>query len=336
MYCKHIDKEKYDVHYVGFDFGLPKREIENVAIHYIPIHYNKLKRYWIYVKSINKLIRKENFNILFLVDCQASLLIRLCNMKRKSILDIRTGDIQIKNRKISFFNIKIWFLSYLFKNITIISNSLRESLHLPSEKCHLLPLGAEAFDLPPKTFKNLMLFYIGTLQNRKIYQTIEGLYLFLKVNTGILVHYNIVGFGDSSEEKKLLDSIKKYQLENIVTFHGRKNHYEVMNLFEKSNFGVVYVPITKGYNCQPTTKLYESVLAGMPVIATKTLENELSIGLADGVLIQDTPAAFAKGLEKLILNSYMYNSDILKLKFEMYSWENIVKQNLEPYLNQIC
>lgn len=337
MYCKYLDKSKYEVHYVGFDVGYARRMLNHVQVHYIPVHTNKIKRYWIYISSINLLIRKEKFDILFLVDCQASLLIRLCNLFQKTILDIRTGDVSIKEDRLSFFNLKIWISGLFHRHITIISRNLRERLQLPIEKCHLLPLGAEPLDLPKKSFDFLTLFYIGTLQNRNIQQTVEGLYLYLTRNKPKFpVHYHIVGFGEAAQESLLHDCIKYYSLENIVTFHGRKNHDEVIGLFEKSNLGVVYIPITRGYTCQPTTKLYEYILAGMPVIATKTIENELEIRQADGVLIQDTSEAFAKGIEEFVLRKNTYDSAILKQKFKMSSWENIVKHNLEPYLYDIC
>lgn len=335
MYCKYLDPTKYEVHYVGFEIGLARRMLDHVQVHYIQVHPNKIKRYWIYLNYINKLIRKEKFDILFLVDCQASLLIRLCNLFQKTILDIRTGDVNLKKGKLSFFNIKIWFSALSYKHVSIISNNLRKRLMLPSKKCHLLPLGAEPLDLPEKSFDYLTLFYIGTLQNRNIQQTVEGLSIFLSRNTlDFPIQYHIVGFG-KPEEKILLDCINSNHLDNIVWFHGRKNHDEVFDLFQKSNVGIVYIPITKGYTCQPTTKLFEHLLAGMPVIATKTIENELEVKQTDGVLIQDTPEAFAQGLEEFVLYKNTYNSGMLKQKFKMHSWENIVKQNLEPYLNKI-
>lgn len=337
MYCKYLDKSKYEVHYVGFDVGYAPQILDHVKVHYIPVHTNKIKRYWVYLSIINLLIKKEKFDILFLVNCQASILIRLCNLFQKTILDIRTGDVSLKEDRLSFFNLKIRISALFYKHITIISRNLRERLQLPIEKCHLLPLGAEPLDLPAKSFDYLMLFYIGTLQNRNIEQTVEGLSLYLTRNTPEFpVHYHIVGFGEVAQEKMLLDYIKKFNLDNIVTFHGRKNHDEVFGLFKKSNLGVVYIPITRGYTCQPTTKLFEYLLAGMPIIATKTIENELEVKQADGVLIQDTPEAFAKGIEEFVLRKDTYNSAILKQKFKMYSWENIVKQNLEPYLNKLC
>ena len=179
-YCTYLDKSKFDVHYVGFDMGLPRRNADNVCIHYIRLHSNKIMRFMIYLTTINHLIRTENFNILFLVDCRGSLLIRLCNLTRKAVMDIRTGDVFLGTKLISFYNLNIRLSSLFFNNITILSDSLRKLLKLPVNKCHIIPLGAEQLNVSNKTFNDLNLFYIGSLQERHIHQTIEGLSIFMK------------------------------------------------------------------------------------------------------------------------------------------------------------
>lgn len=335
MYCKYLDKTKYEVHYVGFDGGQVSRELDDVEVHYIPVHQNKMIRYWVYLTTINKLIRNENFDILFLVDCQGSLLIRICNLFRKAILDIRTGDTQLGRKRISFFNIFILLSSVFFKRVTIISLSLRKLLRLSANKCHLLPLGAVQLDMPNKSFDSLNLFYIGTIHGRNINQTIEGLSIFKTNQSKVLLKYNIVGFGSAADEVLLKDSIEHYNLTDVVIFHGRKNHDEAMDLFQKCNVGVVYIPITKGYTCQPTTKLYECLLAGMPVIATSTLENKLSVKQQTGVLINDNPEAFAQGLEEIWNRKNEFNSEVIKSLYLESTWENIVRHNLEPYLEKL-
>jgi len=335
MYCKYLDKSKYDVYYVGFDGGYSIRELDAVKVYNVPVHANKIKRYLLLLTTINKLIRKEKFDVLFLVSCQTTLMIRLSNLFRKSILDIRTGDVRIKENELSYYNSKVLLSSLLFKNITIISENLGKALNIPKKKSHWLPLGGDLMNLPNKSFKSLQLFYIGTLQERNIFQTIEGLSIFKKNNSMVKVEYNIVGKGSLEDEKRLVESIEYNHLKENVIFHGFKNHDESIKLFENSNIGVVYIPITRGYTCQPTTKLYEYLLAGMPVIATNTLENKLAITPEAGVLINDTPDAFAKGLEELWLNREKYNSKKIKQTYSESTWENIVKHNLEPYLETI-
>lgn len=335
MYCKYLDKTKYELHYVGFDGGDTRREMEDIRIHYIPVHGNKIIRYWIYLSKINTLIRKENFDLLFLVDGQGSLLIRLCNIFRKSILDIRTGDIWMQKKTFDLYDFKIYLSSLFFKRITIISMNLATKISLPIKKCHYLPLGGDLVNVPNKSFEKFNLFYIGIIHGRNIDQTIEGISIFHKRNIDIPIQYNIVGYGTISEEKKLIEDIERFQLSEIVTFHGRMNHDEAFELFQKCNVGVVYIPVTYGYTCQPTTKLYEYLLAGMPVIATNTLENKLAMTSEVGVLIDDKPEDYAQGLEALWEQRDTYNSGNIINLYRESTWKNIVKHNLEPYLDSL-
>ena len=336
MYCKYLDKAKYEVHYVGFDGGYPRRELEDVQVHYISVKKNKLVRYWNYLTTINKLIRQEKFELLFLVDCQGSLMIRLCNLGRKTIMDIRTGFLQNSNMKRKISNSFIWFTSLFFKNLSIISLSLQQKLHIPATKTTIIPLGAETNDIAAKKFDDLRLFYIGDLSDRRIDETVTGLAEFIqKHDKKIKITYDIVGFGGDDKINLLKKTIRDNNLENIVTFHGRKNHDEVRSLFEKCNIGVVYVPVTDWFNCQPSTKLYECLLAGMAVIATDTLENRLELNKNCGVLIEDSPQAFAEGLKQIVNNLNSYNSNTIRLQYEKSTWNNIVNNQLDTFFQKI-
>lgn len=336
MYCKYLDKTKYEVHYVGFDGGNVRRKLDNVMVHYIPVHGNKLARYWVYLSTINQLIRKENFDLLFLVDCQGSLLIRMSNLFRKTIMDIRTGNLQHSKAKRNVNNLVIRFTALFFKNISIISYSLQQKLHIPASKVTILPLGAELNDISEKKFDDLKLFYIGDLSDRRIDETVSGLTKFiLKFDKKINITYDIVGFGGNDKIDLLNKAIQENNLEDIVTFHGRKNHDEVRSLFEKCNIGVVYVPITEWFDCQPTTKLYECLLAGMAVIATNTLENRLELKENCGVLIDDNSHSFAEGLKQIALNRNSYNSNTIITQYKASTWKNIVDNQLDVYFQKI-
>lgn len=333
MYCKYLDKQKYKVHYIGFDSGMPIRGLDNsaVKIHSVQVQSNKFKNYWNYLKAINKLIRTEKFDLVFQVDHKLTLLVRLCNLYQKFILDIRTGDLSSSKIKRTYFNFYIYFTSLFYKNITVISESLANKLHIPTHKRKIIGLGAEVRNVADKNWNELHLFYIGTLQHRNIWQTIEGLATFIQNNPTIVVSYDIVGMGTQDDLLMLNKTIHANHLRHIVTYHGQKSHTEINEIWEKSNVGVVYVPITPYYDCQPSTKLYEYVLAGMAVIATNTFENQLEIDNESGVLIDDTASAFANGLEQLSANRILYNSGKQKYRFINSTWENIVNMKLDPY-----
>lgn len=335
MYCKYLDKTRYEVHYVGFDLGYAKRVIDDVKVHYISVHTSKINRYWIYLNTINKLIRENNYDIVFQVDHKLTLIVRLCNLRRKFILDIRTGDLNSSNFKRAFYNSYIYITSLFYRRITIISESLRNLLRIPAYKTTIIPLGAETRNINDKTFLNLNLFYIGTLQLRNIDETVEGLALFNKNNPGIILTYDIVGTGKNKDVLRLQQTIIENDLQDIVIYHGQKNHDEISDIWEHANVGIVYLPITPYYDCQPTTKLYECLLAGMPVIATNTFSNRIEIQEFSGVICNDNKNSFSDALTEIYAKRHTFDSTRIKNYYAESTWQSIVCTKLSPLFDKV-
>jgi glycosyltransferase involved in cell wall biosynthesis len=183
-------------------------------------------------------------------------------------------------------------------------------------------------------FNSVNLLYVGALDDRNISETLKGLQLFLQKNVRNTfgLTYCIVGFGSESEILKIKNSISEYNLSDCVKIEGRKTYEELIPYFEMSNIGVAYIPQTPWYDCQPTTKLFEYMLAGMPVIATSTYENRLIVKTTNGVLINDIPEDFCNGLLNIYDRRDSYDSSTIRKSVEGYTWENIVNTILKPYL----
>jgi hypothetical protein len=95
------------------------------------------------------------------------------------------------------------------------------------------------------------------------------------------------------------------------------------------------VPITGFFDCQPPTKTYEYLLAGLVVLATKTRENIRLIHDNNGVLISDTAEAVAEGLEKIYENRSKYRSTDVQKSMERFVWKTVVHAQLHEYLERI-
>jgi glycosyltransferase involved in cell wall biosynthesis len=197
-----------------------------------------------------------------------------------------------------------------------------------------VPLGSEIYFDKNHNFDTIKLLYVGALDDRNISETLKGLHLFLQKNerSTVSLTYYIIGFGAETEILKIGNCISEYNLSDFVKIEGRKTYEELIPYFEMSNIGVVYIPQTPWYDCQPTTKLFEYMLAGMPVIATNTYENRLIVNTTNGVLINDTPEDFCKGLTNLFTALNSFKSSEIRQSVEAYTWEKIVKTNLKPYL----
>jgi glycosyltransferase involved in cell wall biosynthesis len=189
--------------------------------------------------------------------------------------------------------------------------------------------------LPSKTFNKIFLLYVGTITSRNIDQTVTGLYEYLK---GSAVEkeaeYYIVGGGIESDVIKLKGTIIKTGLDKIVHYVGPVYGENLNHYFEICNIGVSYIPITKDYDCQPPTKTIEYLMAGMPVIATSTYENQKLISSSNGILINDSPGSFAEGLKKIFNSRDSFNSEKIIESVKDCSYETIIRTKLIPLLTK--
>jgi glycosyltransferase involved in cell wall biosynthesis len=266
------------------------------------------------------------------------MLLALFCRSNKTVLDIRSGFLKENKFFRSIGNFYLLFQSLFFDGAIILSESLRKKLSVSGKKSIIVPLGSEIFFTGDHNYNSLNLFYVGSLNNRNIIETISGLHLFLKTKEGekIKVNYSIVGFGAPFEIAKILNCIADLELSETVKYLGRKTSEELTPYFEHSNIGIVFVPRTPWYDCQPVTKLYEYTLSGMPVIATNTFENSRIVNKTNGVLIDDTSKDFCNGLLTIYNNRNFYNSAEIRRTVESFTWENIVNTTLKPFLERIA
>jgi hypothetical protein len=98
---------------------------------------------------------------------------------------------------------------------------------------------------------------------------------------------------------------------------------------------VSFVPITPWYNNQPPTKTFEYLLAGLPVIATKTHENEKVLKdepLSE--LINDDVDSFMNaiiGIKAKLSNGI--ERSYFQTKYKSYAWEQVVNDSFIPLVN---
>jgi glycosyltransferase involved in cell wall biosynthesis len=333
-YCKYL-KDHFDISFVCQDAGLNRIELEGVKVIYVQVKGNKLTAYFRWLKFLIRLIRKNKYNIVFTAFIKFVFLLPILLRNQKFVLDIRTGSLAKSKIKNYIQNRAVQLQASFFKYKTILSEGLIGRLKL--KNCHIIPLGSDKISDTVKKLDIISMLYVGTFRGRNFHETIEGLYLFLEKNKQFRqkLTYDIIGFGIEEEEKAVINAIKQFHLEDVVTFHGRKNHIELKPFFDACNIGICWVPITDYFKFQPPTKIFEYVLSGMVCIATNTFENSRLIDHRNGILCDDNPPAFAGALESVIQNFKQEQFLYLKDTLENYSWENIVKFNMLNYLNGI-
>jgi len=253
---------------------------------------------------------------------------------KKMILDIRTlaisADENIRNK----YDVKLIKTCDYYNHVTIISEGIRDKMNINILKTSILPLGADIISNINKDFNQINLLYVGTLNGRKIEDTIKGCKLFSEKYPDCYFIYDIVGDGKGNILEKLTNIIEDDKLSDKIILHGFIPNNKLKPFFDKSNVGISYVPITDYYNHQPPTKTYEYILSGLFTIATNTYSNREVINNVNGVLIEDTPEDFSQALEFIHLNRNFDSKNIRETLIE-HTWEKIVNSKLIPILENI-
>ncbi len=331
-YCYYL-KEKFDITYLCFDAGQEKQYQEGVRVIYVSWKGNYFKKGYDFIRFALKYIKENEFDFVFMLYFPLCFMVKVFTAKN-IVLDIRTGSVNKSAIKRTFLDTLLRLEALYFKDITIISKSLSEKLGINKSKIEIIPLGSDIISKKDKNFDFPRLFYVGTLYNRNIHETIIGLKRYIECNAVEKVTYDIFGFGTKFEEDLLNKTITENRLNDIVKFHGRKTHREIQSYFDDCNIGVSYVPITKYFDCQPPTKTYEYVNSGMICIATDTFENRRLINENNGILCKDTAESFSLGLSKIFGNMANYHSADIRNTLKEYSWETTALR-LDLYLNRL-
>jgi len=333
-HCKwaHAD---FRITYHGFDAGEPKLALDGITVDYVPRRGNLLARYLRFLRSCMTECRK-GYDVILVKYFPGCSVLRVLNPRGRLVLDIRTGSVALHPRKRRWLDRILRLESLFFRHVAIISESLADKLGLDKGNVHILPLGADPVETSRKTFSSLHFLYVGTLSGRRIEDTIMGFHRFyLEAGRTADMTYEIIGDGHRGELDQLRALVKELGLDRVVSLPGYIHHRELASHYERCNAGVSYVPIDDIYDCQPPTKTFEYLLAGMPVIATSTRENASVITEHNGVLIDDTPEGFYEGVKALARNRGTYDSDAIRTDALRYSWETIVHSNLVPYLRSV-
>jgi glycosyltransferase involved in cell wall biosynthesis len=334
QYCKHVT-DLFDVTYCSFDGGRPKISVPGIQYVYVSHRGSILMRYlrfmWICLTEC-----KKDYAVVFINYLLGCSILKLMYPGKHFIMDIRTGSVSKNKYKRQWLDFILRMESFFFKHITVISYSLTKKLKLPNKKVHILPLGADPVNVPTKKYSSLHLLYVGTLTDRRIDDTIRGFARFYcEYKNSVRITYDIIGDGYNNELNKHRKLVADLGVENAISLPGYIHQSQLLNYFIRCNIGVSYIPIDDIYDCQPPTKTFEYLLAGMPVIATATYENRRVINYRNGILIQDKPNYFYEAIKILYYNRYNYNSEYISRTNKIYSWKHIVESNLLPYITNI-
>ena len=121
----------------------------------------------------------------------------------------------------------------------------------------------------------------------------------------------------------------------MVSYHGRSREDSIKPYFDNCNVGVAYVPITKYYTNNTPSKTVEYLIAGMAVIATRTKANQRYVHKKNGVLVNDTPKSFCRGLIELIRCKENFMSQEIRNEYKDLAQTNLIIKNQVTTYNNI-
>ena len=330
-WCEYL-RDEYSVEVVTFD-GRPKVTIDDVKVNYVSNKGNRMIRGIRYILAClwHLLFFKGIIMVCYFRECR---ILKYCFPWKKMLLDIRTLSIDSNEEIREKINGLIKKATEQYDYVTIISDGTRNKIALPKEKSAILPLGADVVSTTDKSFDSIRMMYVGTLYNRDVHKTIEGLAIALKNNKSLDIHYDIIGDSQGNELSELKQLVKELNMEDYVTLHGYIQHSRLKDFFDRCNVGVSFVPMTEFYEHQPVTKSFEYILSGLYTIGTATYCNKEIITSENGILIDDTPESFAMGIESIINNVSSLNSEQIRATLMQYQWKNIVGNFLKPILRE--
>jgi len=275
---------------------------------------------------ISKHLKKNRYDLIFIHLERFCFLLPIFSPNQNYALQLFTAAISHSKLKNMINNLEQKFHIMFFHKIIIGTSWMSEKFKLGKKQVICPKWGHVRISSVPKCFDAIRLLYVGTLTNRRIHETAQGLSIFLKNNqVDVNVSYDIIGTGNDESIAELKRSIKQYGLSEIVTLHGFLSDAELAGFFDTCNVGIAYIPITDYYNNVVATKLIEYHLSGMVAIATETNENIKTVSSNNGVLINDNPLSFADGLLKVYENLKNWSSEKIFKESEVMTTEYLVK-----------
>ena len=332
-YCEY-GREQFEITYVGWDYHLPKKELQSVTVKYVSRDLSLLKRNFRLLHTFHKEIQ-NGYDLIFMTYIRGISLIKMLNTNSKFLMYIDTLGVMAKAKNRWIYDAILKFEVSFYSNVAVISDGLAK--RLGRKKYEILPLGGSCFNNEPKSFGNLELLYVGTLDNRRIIDCVKGFHEYLKKYEiepkGI--SFKIIGDGPNQELQEIREYVKSNDLSDYIKLIGYVPQKELYPYFKSANIGLSYVPMVSYFEYQPPTKTFEYLISGLPVIATGTFENQKLIRPWSGVVIEDNPEAFCEGLARLQSKKKDFCSERIRKEYSKYTWEQAVISHFIPMIKKL-
>lgn len=345
--CGYLARE-FDLTVVSPYEGFGKKASDLFRIVYLDLgvqsHKNKwakklqtMRRIFRIIHGFKKHLKHNDYDLIYIWDQTWAFAIKLLlGSKHKYVMQMFAQGVTPSPFKNAIHDAQVRFNVLFFSHVFVGSEHVIRLFKVPFGKAHVTGVGVDAIDYQDRVFDSMDLVYLGGLTNRYVHESVEGFVRFYKDNRGrIPMSYKIIGSGVDEAVQLLKASIAAAGPEVPVQYLGRLDDADLISVFRKSNIGVAYHKITPYYTNNISNKLYEYLLSGMPVIASRSNSMIQAINDNNGVLIEDTPEGFMHGLATMMGKLNTYDSKEIVKTALAYSVKTLVEDRMIPAFNKI-
>jgi glycosyltransferase involved in cell wall biosynthesis len=344
-YYKYYKSQGHEVKYICWDSTKYKKiEEGNSDIIYVSKRGNMVTRFFRFINTVKKAEKQHNFDKIFIHYFPGVTTLLLSIKNRKMNLDIRTVSVHRKKYKRRFFDALMKNATNLFKNVSVIADAAAG--HIGVNDYKLLPLGGAIFHVDPSQEPNGHLYgevpmdddfiflYVGTLFKRRVIDCVKGFHLHLQQGGASNFKFLIIGQSHGNELEEMREYIQTHNLGRNIYTLGYIPQERLAVFFKYADCGVSYVPI-KTYYVQPSTKTYEYLINGIPVLATAIADNIRLLEQSKtpcGLLIEDNAEDFARAATAMLNARNEYDRKAIAEEFREYEWDNLFRRYLDPIM----
>lgn len=265
-----------------------------------------------------------------------SLLAMRC--KKRAILDIRSMSMSSSRIKRGFWNLLLFCELRLFKHINVVSEDVARRLKL--EHFRVVPVGAdrteESFNAFSQKRKNgieneAVFTYVGTFENRDIDVLVKGFNIAAS-QVPVTLKLVLVGRGTVKDHREIVAAIDD-SINNLnVSMPGYLIRSEIDAFLNQTDCGIVHVPTDGRYAGHPSTKLFEYMAHGIPVMGSNYDFNCRFITRDVGFIYNFNADSISDCILRVLSNYNSFDSLFIRAQLNGSEWETIVKEKLVPVL----
>ena len=218
--------------------------------------------------------------------------------------------------------------SYVLANstFTTVSNYMAKYMENLTSNVEVLPnlIDTNIFKKERNKITSLRLVTVSAFRQGK---NIENILEALKILTKDYSDVKLTIVGDGYLEKNYKNKCHELNLDQYVTFTGRKTKAEIADILNQNNIFVI--SSIKETFCIPGL---EALASGIPVVATKCLGPEEYLDKTRGELVPiNDPIALANAIKKVYQNLDKYDIDHLRSIADKYSANAVTSKAIKIY-----